>query len=497
MMAPATATTTATTATTTATATTTSSSEKLLLAAVEGGGTSFRLVVFQVEAPSTVSLLSSSLSFAEFVGGQQQEQSITTNVVAQDEFDSDNSPQETLQRCVEFFQKHKSLSGGGGGGKGYAALGIAIFGPVGVHETRKTYGTILSSTPKAIWRNVDFLTPLRQACQGENDKEPIPALVETDVNAPALAEYMRIQFLQQKQQQPNASDEGTISSAAYVTVGTGVGVGLVVNGKTVHGRMHPEGGHVPVQPLDGDPFTGYSWGVQCSPFFGKHTVEGIASSVALTERLLQQQKRQEEQQDGNKNKAVTSTTTTTTRTLADSAQGRSMLADIDNDDDELFDHATNALANLCVTLMLLLSIEKIILGGGLMNRHGLLRKIRARTVTLLNGYLELPPQDPQLNNLITSSAWGKDAGLHGAMVLAQYAWWRRHFGCDGRDDESIVVGVSHPATTTRNKDDKDHDDAERRMKQDAFGIGLMHGMIVGAVITAGIFQWMRNSFRRR
>jgi fructokinase len=114
---------------------------------------------------------------------------------------------------------------------------------------------------------------------------------------------------------------------------------MVVNDMPVHGRMHPEGGHCPVQPLEGDSFPGYSWGHDHSPFGGKHTVEGIASSVALMERL--------QHRKGQKN------------TLS-----RHVLADLD-DNDEIWDHAANALANLCVTLILTTSIEKIIFGGTL------------------------------------------------------------------------------------------------------------------------------------
>ncbi|KAL7561835.1 hypothetical protein ACA910_009674 [Epithemia clementina (nom. ined.)] len=418
---------------------------KALLAAVEGGGTSFRVVVFQVN-PSAVTgsdALESNLEEPE--------------VVARDEFDSshDNSPQETLQQCAAFFQKHKPSNG-----KGYAALGIAIFGPVGVHENQpETYGTILSTSPKAIWRNVDFLTPIRQACQGSNG-EPLPVLVETDVNAPALAEFMRAKSKQKKEKGNRKENE--ISSASYITVGTGVGVGLVINGKTVHGRMHPEGGHIPVQPLEGDTFKGYSWGQQCSPFGGKNTVEGIASSVALTERLLQRQ------QDGVRSGDAKNETST-----ANSARERSVLADIRDDDDELFDHAANALANLCATLLLMLSMEKIVLGGGLMKRKGLLDKITKRTVILLNGYLELPAD---MSSLITASEYGNDAGLNGAMVLAQQALKRHQLTQLEPSQDSVE---------------------ERRMKQEAFGIGLWHGMIVGAVVTAALFQWLRVGPRRK
>jgi fructokinase len=104
----------------------------------------------------------------------------------------------------------------------------------------------LPGSPKAAWRNVNLLEPFIKACKGTRN---LAVKIETDVNAPAFAEYLEMKDL--------------LSSVAYVTVGTGVGVGLVVNGSPVHGWMHPEGGHVPIQPLPGDKFKGYTWG-------GKH-----------------------------------------------------------------------------------------------------------------------------------------------------------------------------------------------------------------------------------
>ncbi len=176
---------------------------------------------------------------------------------------------------------------------------------------------------------------------------------------------------------------------------------------------------MPVQPLPGDNFEGYSWGSK-SPFRGRRTVEGISSSVALTERL--------EQITGQKELS------------------RSALVEL-KDDHEVWDHAANALANLCVTLLLTTSIEKIVLGGGIMNRHGLIEKIQRQTVTLINGYLELPHD---LSGLICKSSYGNDVGLTGALVLAQSAY-----------EESC------PGGTSKSKDSS------------AFTAGLLHGIIVG------------------
>lgn len=171
-------------------------SEDIFVAAVEGGGTSFVVAV------------------AKLVAGA------TPHVIDRHEVDSSHDrPAETLSNCVNFLTKHKPAAG-------YAALGVATFGPVGLDPSKKdTYGCILSSSPKKAWRNVDILTPLSQACRGSR---PLSIKIETDVNAPAFAEYLLV--------------KDKLSSVAYITVGTGIGVGLVVHGRPVHGMMHPEGG---------------------------------------------------------------------------------------------------------------------------------------------------------------------------------------------------------------------------------------------------------------
>eukprot|EP00520_Triparma_pacifica_P015979 CAMPEP_0118650328 /NCGR_PEP_ID=MMETSP0785-20121206/10190_1 /TAXON_ID=91992 /ORGANISM="Bolidomonas pacifica, Strain CCMP 1866" /LENGTH=173 /DNA_ID=CAMNT_0006542699 /DNA_START=118 /DNA_END=636 /DNA_ORIENTATION=+ len=115
----------------------------------------------------------------------------------------------------------------------YQTLGIATFGPVDLNPSSPTYGYI-TQTPKANWSNTDILTPLISVNPSATYK------LDTDVNAPALAEY--------------TFGSMPSKSVAYVTVGTGVGVGIVVNGSPVHGLMHPEAGHVPIVPLEGDEF---------------------------------------------------------------------------------------------------------------------------------------------------------------------------------------------------------------------------------------------------
>lgn len=169
--------------------------ETIFFAAVEGGGTSFVVAV------------------------AQQVDNCIPKVLHRYEVDSSHgNPSRTLSECVDILRKHKPEIG-------YHALGIATFGPVGLDPSCTNYGRILDSSPKKAWRNVDFLTPLAKACRGSR---PLEVRLETDVNAPAFAEYLR--------------EKQRISSVAYITVGTGIGVGLVINGQPVHGRMHPEGG---------------------------------------------------------------------------------------------------------------------------------------------------------------------------------------------------------------------------------------------------------------
>jgi fructokinase len=352
-----------------------SPTKQALIAAVEGGGTTFIVTIALVRTCETPNLTIPHTRFEIL----HQESILTT------------TPSETLDKTCNFFTKHRPQNG-------YDSLGICTFGPVGVNpKDTQHYGCILSGSPKRDWRNIDILSPILKACSSADGKRVPLYKVETDVNAPAMAEYE----YWTRTNRSSSTASTTISSLAYITVGTGIGVGLVINGKPVHGMMHPEGGHVPVVPLGGDDFA-YSWGDK-SPFKGKNTVEGTASSVALTERLT--------------------LVSQLTESSAFQSTSREGLKDL-SDDDPIWDHAANALANLCVTLSLVTSVEKIVFGGGIMNREVLYDKIRSRTKELLNGYLDLPQVTTEegLKEYIGPSIWKEQgAGLVGALVLAQVA----------------------------------------------------------------------------
>jgi fructokinase len=285
-------------------------------------------------------------------------------------------------------------------------VGIATFGPAGVNKDTANYGRILEGSPKREWRGVDLITPIRQACGLGTAADDALVGFDTDVNAPALAEFRHRCYLREQRQQssPNTASDKPITSLSYVTIGTGVGVGLIVNSQPIHGLLHPEGGHVSIQPLEGDTFKGYSWGTEKSPYGGVGTVEGTCSSVALTERLLGMQS-EDGSSGGDSNQA----------------QAREVLSTL-ADDHEVWNHASNAIANLCVSILLLTSCQKIVLGGGIMKRSILFDKIRHRVWVLLNGYLDSVEElcnESKLADVIVESSWKElGSGLVGAFALA-------------------------------------------------------------------------------
>ena len=156
------------------------------------------------------------------------------------------TPETTVPQIVEFI------------GKFYvAALGIGSFGPLDLNPQSPTYGSITAS-PKTEWCNYPLLRVLKEELG-------VPAAIDTDVNAAALAEY-------------KMGAGAGLSSLLYVTVGTGIGVGLVIGGQMVHGLVHPELGHMILSPLESDPMPD---GI-CP--FHRHCLEGLACGPAIEKR---------------------------------------------------------------------------------------------------------------------------------------------------------------------------------------------------------------------
>lgn len=246
------------------------------------------------------------------------------------------SPAETIRQAADFFRSRQSID----------ALGIGSFGPIDRDPKSPTFGYI-TSTPKLAWRNFDFAGALRYALH-------VPIAFDTDVNAAALAEF----------RWGSARGVGTF---LYITVGTGVGGGAMINGELLHGRQHPEMGHVLV-PHDWkrDPFPG-----SC-PSHGD-CLEGLVSAPALEARW---------------------------------GQSPRLLSS----DHPAWDLVTDYLAAGLVNWTYTLCPEKIVLGGGLMQRTELFPRLRDRVEQLLNRYID-PPElvGPQL---------GTRAGVLGAISLA-------------------------------------------------------------------------------
>jgi fructokinase len=261
------------------------------------------------------------------------------------------TPEETMGRAIDFFIKQQDLQGK------LSALGMASFGPIDPRSDSPTYGHIMA-TPKPGWSGADLVSMLKSAFD-------FPIGFDLDVNAAALAEW-RWGALQ------------NCNPAVYITVGTGIGGGIMVDGKLIHGLLHPEMGHV-LLPHDrtADPFPG-----SC-PFHGD-CFEGLATGPAMEKRWGQ--------------KAET--------------------LPVDHPAWALEAHYISmALAGFIYTL----SPERIVLGGGVMEQAQIFPMIRREIKATLNGYLQSDRILEHIEDYIVPTGLGGKAGVLGAIALAQQA----------------------------------------------------------------------------
>lgn len=256
---------------------------------------------------------------------------------------STTNPKETLAEVVAFFTQQRAQ------GYDFDKLGIACFGPLDLNPESVTYGYI-TATPKAYWSNVDIAHQLETALS-------CAVLIDTDVNAAALAEYKW-----------GASQNTNVN--IYVTVGTGVGGGVVVNGQTVKGTVHPELGHMLISELS-------SIKGVC-PFHG-NCVEGLASGTAMT-AIWQ----------------------TPPQDLPSNHNGWDLEAKI--------------LGKFCHNLMITYSPQSIVMGGGVMQHPGLIERIIEATEQSLKGYITFP-SDRGLKQIISKPGLGSHSGILGALAL--------------------------------------------------------------------------------
>lgn len=236
-------------------------------------------------------------------------------------------------------------------------VGIASFGPVDPDPRSPHYGYI-TTTPKPGWAQTDFLGPVRAALN-------IPVGFDTDVNGAALGEYRW------------GAAQG-LDTFVYLTIGTGLGGGGMVMGQLMHGLMHPEMGHMQLpHDLEVDPFAG-----NC-PYHGD-CWEGLAAGPALAARW---------------------------QTKGDALPP----------DHPAWDLEAHYLALGLVNIITILSPQRIILGGGVMQQLQLFPLIRAKVQTLLNGYLQRAAITDDIDSYIVPPALPGRSGVLGAIALAEMA----------------------------------------------------------------------------
>lgn len=252
------------------------------------------------------------------------------------------TPEKTIPSVIEFFKN-----------KGISALGIGCFGPLDLNLNSQTYGYI-TSTPKEAWRNYNIVGVLKENLN-------IPIYLDTNINAALLGESMW-------------GAAKNVKNSIYLTIGSGIGGGAIVEGKLVHGLIHPEMGHIFVSRHPRDKFTG------TCPFHGGNCLEGMASGPAIEKRWNCSLER-----------------------LAS--------------DHPAWQLEAYYIAHALVNYILVVSPEKIILGGDVMKHKQLFPIIRKAVVKLLNGYVQNEHIFKDINNYIVSPDLGENSGFFGAIAL--------------------------------------------------------------------------------
>lgn len=254
-------------------------------------------------------------------------------------------PEETFEEMIRYFSD-----------KQIEALGIGCFGPVDLNRSSATYGFI-TSTPKPGWKNTDVVGKFQKALS-------VPVGFDTDVNGAILGEVML------------GAAKGC-ENAIYITVGTGIGVGVYVNGGLLHGLVHPEGGHILLAKHPKDTYSG-----KC-PYHGC-CFEGLASGPAIEERW---------------------------------GKKAELLADEMN----VWELESYYIAQAITNYILTYSPQKIILWGGVMHQNQLFEQIRAKVPELLSGYIQHPAVTEKIADYIVPPALGDNPGILGAIQLGVLA----------------------------------------------------------------------------
>lgn len=261
-----------------------------------------------------------------------------------------SEPANALRQAIAFFKEHQTT-------EPLAAVGVASFGPLDPDPRSPTFGYI-TTTPKPGWAHTNFVGPLREALG-------VPVGFDTDVNGAALGEHRW------------GAARG-LDTFVYLTIGTGLGGGGMVNGKLIHGLVHPEMGHMLIpHNWDADPYAGFC------PYHGD-CWEGLAAGPALEGRW---------------------------QTRAENLPP----------DHPAWELEAHYLALGLVNIICTLSPQRLILGGGVMDQRQLFPLIHNNVYTMLNGYIQSAQLLENMDQYIVPPGLGGRAGVLGAMALAQDA----------------------------------------------------------------------------
>ncbi|CAL4869660.1 Putative fructokinase (plasmid) [Asticcacaulis sp. MM231] len=266
-------------------------------------------------------------------------------------------PHSTWQNVIETLRSHQSQQGD------FAGIGIASFGPINVSLRDPDYGTFLK-TPKPGWSHFDLLGPLKAAFPQTQ------IVLDTDVNGAALGEHRW------------GGAQG-LENFAYVTVGTGVGVGVISNGKPVHGLLHPEAGHILIKrDLSADPYIGHC------PFHGD-CLEGLICGPAIQART--------------------------------GKAGEDLASD-----DPLWGVIGGYLAQLFYNLTLISAPQRILVGGGVGLNEPVLTAARDELHRLMGGYIEALSEHSACERFVRPAHLREKAGVLGALSMVCSAWTQHH-----------------------------------------------------------------------
>lgn len=254
------------------------------------------------------------------------------------------TPKITVPKMIAYFQEQK-----------IEALGIGCFGPIDPDEASETYGYI-TSTPKLAWANYNIVGAFQEALG-------CPVGFDTDVNGSVLGEVTFGQARNKK-------------NVVYITIGTGIGAGIYVEGKLLHGMLHPEAGHIILAKREHDTYEG-----KC-PYHGT-CFEGLAAGPAIEARW------------GKK-----------------AAELR--------ENEAVWDLEAYYIAQALVNYILILSPEMIILGGGVMHQEQLFPLIRSYVKELLNDYVKTKELE-DLEHYIVPASLQDNQGIMGCLELARRA----------------------------------------------------------------------------